>query len=104
MSSGTERRFILSPEAELDIEIILADTGEKWGEKQQLIYHAKVNDALEKIKGYPNIRYTRRELSPDYRVCPVGSHSIYYRLKTSSLEVVRILHKRMDPAKHLQDV
>jgi plasmid stabilization system protein ParE len=40
------------------------------------------------------------EISPGYRKFSEGSHVIYYRV-TDMVEVIRILHERMEPDSHL---
>lgn len=36
-----------------------------------------------------------------YFKCPAGSHVIFYRLSGIHLDVIRILHQRMDVERHL---
>jgi toxin ParE1/3/4 len=41
------------------------------------------------------------ELRPGYYKYPSGSHVLFYRLITDGIDVVRILHERMDYDSHL---
>jgi toxin ParE1/3/4 len=38
---------------------------------------------------------------PDYRKYPSGSHVLFYRLTDDGIDVVRILHERMDYERHI---
>ncbi len=44
----------------------------------------------------------REELLSNMRSFPVDSHVIFYRLKQYQIEVVRILHGRQDPQRHIK--
>jgi len=42
------------------------------------------------------------EVRPGYRKHAVGSHTLYYRIASADvIDVVRILHQRMDVDRHL---
>lgn len=40
------------------------------------------------------------EIEPGYRKFPEGSRVIYYRV-TDMVEIIRVLHERMEPDSHL---
>jgi plasmid stabilization system protein ParE len=46
----------------------------------------------------------RPELNVDCFSCFVGSHTIYYRVKTEQIQVIDVLHQSMEPARHLTKV
>ena len=41
------------------------------------------------------------DIRPGYRKVGVGSHVMYFRMWADTLEIVRILHWRMDVARHI---
>ncbi|MGI8475422.1 MAG: type II toxin-antitoxin system RelE/ParE family toxin [Thermomicrobiales bacterium] len=41
-------------------------------------------------------------LFPGCRCCPVGHHVLYYRIRDDVIEIVHILHERMDPMRHVK--
>ena len=43
----------------------------------------------------------RDEIAEGLRACPVRRHVVFYRDRPDRVDVVRILHERMDPARHL---
>jgi toxin ParE1/3/4 len=42
------------------------------------------------------------EIRPGYRKYPAGSHVLFYRLLPDGIDIVRILHRRMDFERHLE--
>ena len=93
-------QVLLSPKARHDFIDILRYTGENWGPRQLAIYRDKIDRAIHQIASNPEIGVLRRDMSPPYRIYPVGAHIIVYRQQTDRIRIVRILHQRMDPAHH----
>ena len=73
----------------------------QWGVEQALAYEAAIDRALEALRNHPRMGRTRDELRPGLLSFPAEHHVIFYRIKTDLIEVVRILHERADPARHL---
>ncbi len=58
--------------------------------------------AIERVVDNPMIGRACDELRPGYRKHAVGSHTLYYRIVSGDvIDVVRILHQRMDVDRHL---
>jgi toxin ParE1/3/4 len=91
----------LSPDAERDYDDILLDSLLTWGESQMLRYQAAPDHALAEIEDYPEIGSMRNEYLPGCRIRPVERHVLFYRIG-DDVEVIRILHERADPARHLK--
>jgi len=49
----------------------------------------------------PSLGRECAEVRPDYRKYPSGSHVLFYRLTDDGIDVVRILHERMDYKRHI---
>lgn len=92
---------ILSPQAEDDFADILQYTFETWGEEQAYAYRAVLDKALLTIRHHPQIGHGCPELSAAHRIFPTGRHLIIYRVSDAAVYVSRILHERMDLARHL---
>ena len=101
MSSRRPLPLKLSPKARQDFIDILRYTGETWGEGQLHIYRDKLNDALQAISRSPQSGHRRDDLPTSHLAYLVGSHVIIYRLGADSIGVVRILHQRMSPGRHV---
>jgi toxin ParE1/3/4 len=107
--------FRISRPARADLERILEISLERWGDDGQVRYRALLEAALHAIASDPEGPVTRdrgllgaglRSLHVRHARRAPGVHDpvhiIYYRwTRTTSIEVVRILHERMDPAAHL---
>jgi toxin ParE1/3/4 len=107
--------FRISRPARADLERILEISLERWGERGQERYRELLVAALHAIASEPDGPSTRDRGSLGGRLRgfhlrharhPHGVHDpvhiIYDRwTRSSSIEVVRILHERMDPTTHL---
>jgi toxin ParE1/3/4 len=107
-------RFRISGPARADLEHILATSLERWGEAGRARYAALIATAMRSIAGDPKSPTTRDrpELSRGVRSMHMrqarGSrsvkdpvHVIYYRTRDNVVEVVRVLHERMEPTLHI---
>jgi toxin ParE1/3/4 len=111
-------RYRLSRLAEVDLAHILASSEERWGPAARRRYAAILAAAIRKAAAEPNGPATRdhSELSrgirsfhlrhargddPDARVRR-PAHVLYYRaLAPDLIEIIRVLHERMEPSRHL---
>lgn len=107
--------FRISRPARADLDHILEISLERWGEDGQARYRELVEAALRMIASDPEGPVTKargllgaglRSLHIRHARHPHGVqdpvHVIYYRRTRSVfVEVVRILHERMDPTTHL---
>ena len=60
------------------------------------------SSAIERIVDNPMIGRACDEVRPGYRKHAVGSHTLYDRMASADvIDVVRILHQRMDVDRHL---
>jgi toxin ParE1/3/4 len=94
-------RYVLSPAARADLEQIWDYTCERWGDDQAEEYVREIQRAMERIVHNPMIGRACDEVRAGYRRHAVGSHALYYRASGDVIEVVRILHQRMDVDQHL---
>jgi toxin ParE1/3/4 len=113
-------RFRLSGPARLDVSHILARSAELWGLDARRRYAITLATAMRKVAADPvgpatrersdllrgirsfHIRYARSTEASERVNRPV--HILYYRVIGPGLiEIVRVLHDRMDPARHLPD-
>lgn len=99
--SHPDIELILSPQAEEDFTDILQYTFETRGDAQVNVYSAVLNKALLTIQQYPQIGHKSPELSEAHKVFAAGQHLIIYRVVNHTVYVSRILHQRMDIARHL---
>jgi toxin ParE1/3/4 len=95
-------RYVLSPAARADLERIWDYTSDRWDDDQAEAYVRDIQRAIERVAANPLIGRVCDEVRPGYGRHAVGSHTVYYRISTAGLiDVVRILHRRMDVDRHL---
>ena len=89
--------FLLSPAARADLDEIWEYTTRRWGTEQGERY---IRDVIAACQALAEGRRRGRaidEIRKGYCKLAVGTHFLFYRLaKDGSIDVVRILHQRMD--------
>ena len=102
-------RVRLGAAAELDFANIVRWTAENFGARQSRIYRDTLVEAIRELAEGPDVAGSkgRDEISPGLRTLHVarrgrrGSHFLMYRAAPNrTIEIVRILHDRMDVRRH----
>jgi toxin ParE1/3/4 len=88
--------IVYSKEARVDIRDILVYTAREWGDDQRRIYRRMIEDAIENLRIFPESGVVRDFYSPGLRCVFVERHAIYYWLRSGSILIARVLHKRQD--------
>jgi toxin ParE1/3/4 len=96
------KRFVLSPLARADLGQIWDYTEQRWGLDQAETYLRRLQTVIEAVAADPNRGRRCDEIRPGYRKHPAGSHVLFYRLLPDGIDIVRILHRRMDFDRHLE--
>lgn len=96
------RKFKISSTADADLRNIAKYTLEQWGEPQRNAYVSELFEAFDRLAQAPEIAVGIDSIRRGYRKFPQGSHVIFFRQSNSSnIEIIRVLHKRMDVDFHL---
>lgn len=95
------RELKLRPRARRDLAGIYAYTNENWSPDQADIYVAAIRAELEQIRIKPSLGRPVRGAQASFLRRPSGSHVIFYLVDAERIDVVRILHERMDFLAHL---
>jgi toxin ParE1/3/4 len=93
--------YVLSPRAQKDIDDIWEYTVEHWNVRQAEIYLRQIRRAIETVAAEPNIARSCADIRPGYWKYPEGSHVLFFRITDKGINVVRVLHSRMDFERHL---
>ena len=93
--------YSLTPAAKADLREIWLYTLENWGEAQADRYLFQLEECCERLVEHPELGRPRDELRRGYRSLLEGSHLIIYRYHLDRIEIIRVLHRRMDPERHL---
>jgi toxin ParE1/3/4 len=93
-------RLILSEAADADLAEIGVYTIERWGMAQADIYVGSLIGDMHALA--TGTAYATKVMAiAGMRRMRSGSHHIYYRIEPDALIIVRIVHERMDPLRHL---
>jgi len=113
-------RYRLSPPAKADIAALLRNSETVHGAEARVRHRALLSAALRRIAADPQGRSTVdhselfagvrsfhiRNSRSESREPPVGRpvHLIFYRVaEPGVIDIVRVLHERMEPSRHIDD-
>ena len=94
--------FHLSAKSLEDLKSIGRFTLRSWGREQRNIYLSKLDESFHILAEQPHLGNARDDIRKGYRVYHVGRHLIFYRQKPAEIEIIRILHDRMDVETYLR--
>ena len=95
-------RATLSPLAAADIEAIWDYSATTWDDAQAERYVTRLRSAIEGLATHPRLGRPCDEVRPGYRKLSVGSHLLFYRTNDTGIEIIRILHQKMDVDDYLE--
>jgi len=94
-------RYVLSPRAQLDLDDIWNYTESRWGIGQPEKYTRQLWQHIKAIAARPTSGRACPEVRAGYHKYRSGSHFLFCRITSNGVDVVRILHERMDFERHL---
>jgi len=95
-------QLLVSPAALNDLKAIYRYGLEHWGQAQSARYLDTLRAQFWTLTAQPYLGVERAELFPDLRSLVVGRHVLFYRVCSNQVEMVRVLHARQDPLRHLE--
>ena len=93
--------YWLSPAAQDDLDAIFDYTVAQWGLEQAVRYTQALEAACSGCARAPLQGQDCGYIRPGYRRSAAEHHFLYYRITDYGIAVVRILHERMLPSRHL---
>ena len=90
------KQLIILPVARQEVLDIWDYSFENWGQEQADRYLAALDAMFARIANGSAPSRPADELRPDLRKVPVGRHVVFFREGAEAVEVVRVLHERMD--------
>lgn len=94
-------RYRLTPAAQRDLSSIWDVTAEHWDVRQAKTYVLEIRAAIERVAADPDRGRACDELRAGYQRYSIGSHLIFYGSSDQGVDVIRILHQRMEPTRHV---
>jgi len=90
-------KYSISSKARIDLIGIWEYTMKNWSVEQADRYYQFIVDKFSEIGSNPDLGKSYDDLRVGYRAINVKSHIIFYKISRQySIEIVRILHQRMD--------
>lgn len=96
-------KYILSPNAKKSLRDIKTYSLEHFGDKQTQIYLDKIRERVRFVAEKPNRGKNRDEIKEGYFSIAAGSHMIYYKIQSSHIDIIDVLHQKMEPLLHLYE-
>jgi len=93
--------IIKSNLAKNDLKEIYRYSFHKWGNDKAVEYLLQIDSALEELISNPQLGRTQDNIRQGYRSLQSDKHVAYYRVDGENIYIVRVLHERMLPEKHL---
>jgi toxin ParE1/3/4 len=93
--------FRLTRHAERDVLDIYLYTLEHFGADQADRYTSDLFDRFGGLAERPSSGRDFSDIHPGARRANHGSHAIYYRTAADGILILRILHQKRDPGRHL---
>lgn len=94
--------FRLTNQAKADLKAIGRYTEATWGRQQRNRYLTVLDQAFHALADDHSKGRDCSAIRSGYRKYPVGKHIVFYReINAGLIEVVRVLHGRMDVDSHL---
>lgn len=94
-------RYRLTEKAEADLARIVFYSQQRWGSEQARSYLTALRRDLSLLATTPMIGRARDAIRKDLRSHPVKQHVAFYTMQTGGIVVLRLLHHRMEPSRHL---
>jgi len=89
-------RYILSTEADRDLEGIFDYTAESFSVDQAVKYLNELDETFSSIVSNPEIGRKRDEIKEGVRSLVKSSHIIFYHIGHDHIRVIRVLHGSRD--------
>jgi len=93
--------YRLSPRAQRDLDAVFDYTVAQWGLPQALRYIDRIEAACADLAAAPLQAQDCSSIRPGYRRRGIEHHVLYFRPTRYGIAVMRILHQRMDAARHI---
>jgi toxin ParE1/3/4 len=95
--------YVISKKATADLEQIWLYTADKWSIDQADRYYLLIFDEIDYICKNPKSGRPMEWFRKGYRAVKVKFHLIFYRVEKETVQIIRILHERMDIENRLGD-
>jgi toxin ParE1/3/4 len=95
-------QLVIAAPARIDLKDIYQYGLRQWAQGKSDIYLETLKNQLWSLIEQLNMGIERAELVPGMRSLPIESHILFYRVTANRVEIIRVLHGRQDPGRHLK--
>ncbi len=88
--------------ARKDIKGILEYSIKNWGEKQADKYYDELIKGMDLFVTHPEIGVARDDIREGYRCFRINQHDVYYKITSTRIVIIRVLHESMKPELHFK--
>ena len=96
MSDKEVSTYLLTPEAQKDLEDIWLYSYETWSEHQANRYIEILGDTFVRLSYMPEQARELLDFNPPVRIFPSAKHIIIYRIAGRAIVIIRVLGARQD--------
>lgn len=90
------KRYVLSQQADADIEEIFDHTRKEFGLDQAVKYLLEFEELFSMLVKHPNLGRDRPEIKAGLKSIAKSSHVVFYRKMPDYIRIVRVLHGSRD--------
>ena len=96
-------KYILSIEAQNSLRKIQIYSTKNFGKVRTKQYLTDIRKRMKALAENPSRGIIREDLKVGYHSDFIGSHTIYYKIQPTHIDVLDVIHQSMDPTKHISD-
>ena len=94
-------KYVLSLAAQESLVNIKAYSIKTFGKKRTALYLKALRDRMRILSESPLTGIERSDIKKGYFSYFEGSHTVYYRITETHIDIIDILHQSMEPSTHL---
>ena len=94
-------KYRLSEQSIADIKGIYRYAQSQFGSDQAVAYHSSLEALFIRLGDNPEIGRARTKIDAGTRSFGHQSHVVYYEIQPAFIFILRVLHSRQDPMRHL---
>ena len=94
-------KFEITEAADRDLTDIYIYSHRQFGEQQADRYLLSLEECFARLAEMPKLGRSIESLRAGYFRFDHASHTIFYTIAVGGIRIVRVLHQRMDPERHL---
>lgn len=87
---------LVLPSAQADLDDIATYTKEQWGRDQARRYLSSLQSDITCLNRFPRMHPAHQSRHGSFRKMSSGEHLVFFLVSETTVEVVRVLHNRMD--------